>query len=127
MGVVLAVKLTAIARPDLDDLTPYGWIVGPPETFFRRYLQSLYMLRGQSAPAPPITAESNVLILDLIARNDLLGIATRNLIETDHSDRIAMLDPPGGVERGTAILTRTDDVLPRNAHDPIDALSEALG
>lgn len=68
-----------------------------------------------------------MLILAVIARSDLVGSATQNRVDTDHAGRIAMLDLPGRVERETAILPRTGDVLPRTAHDLIDALAEALG
>ena len=118
--------LTAIQRPTLDDLGPYGWIVGPAETYFRRYIQSLYTLAGRNMPEPLITASSNVLILDTIARSDLLGIATRRLIEVGHGDRIAMLSLRDQVRRETAILTRTADLLPSTAHDLIASLAEAL-
>ena len=128
-GVVVRAghPLLAIERPQLEDLAPYDWIVGPPETFFRRYLTSLYLMRSMAAPIPLVTAESNVLILDTIARTDLLGIATQCLVNVDHRDQIAMLALPDQVERETAILTRGGDLLPRTGHDLIDALASALG
>lgn len=110
----------------LKDLSEYDWISGSAETYFRRYLTSLYMARGMQPPKPVVIADSNTMILDVIARTDLLGIATQQLINVGHDERITMLRLASPVKRELAILTRTNDVLPQTGIDLISTLHVAL-
>lgn len=110
----------------LKTLSGHDWISGSAETYFRRYLNSLYTARGMQAPTPVVMADSNTLILDVIARTDLLGIATQQLINVAHADRIVMLRLDRQVRRELAILTRSNDVLPQTGSELIKALHVAL-
>lgn len=110
----------------LKALSEYAWVSGSAETYFRRYLTSLYLARGLQPPKPVVIADSNTLILDIIACTDLLGIATRQLINVGHGDRITMLKLASPVTRELAILTRSNDALPRTGIDLVSALHEAL-
>lgn len=110
----------------LKALSEFDWISGSAETYFRRYLTSLFLARGMQPPKPVVIADSNTMILDVISRTDLLGIATQQLINVGHSDEIKMLKLASPVKRELAILTRTNDVLPQTGIDLISALHVAL-
>lgn len=83
-------------------------------------------MRGLVPPVPRLTSDSSSLILDTIACTDLLGIATERMIAVEHADRVVMLDTPGRLDRTTAVLTRSDDVLPDTAQRLIKAIGEEL-
>lgn len=118
--------LTRCKKIGLADLEGYDWVRGPPETYFGRYLQGLYMAEGRPPPEPLLTLDSNALALDIVAQTDLVGIATQLMVAVEHAERIELLDTPGRLERATSIMTRIGDVLPDTATDVIDAISAAL-
>lgn len=118
--------LTTRGPLDLSDLAGHDWISGPPETYFRTHLDSLFRVNGLPPPEPRLTSDSSSLILDTIAGTDLLGFATERMISVDHRDCVTMLDAPGRIERSTAVLTRGGDVLPETAERLISAIATEL-
>jgi DNA-binding transcriptional LysR family regulator len=110
----------------LEELAEYDWVRGPPETYFRRYIEGLFLTEGRAQPAPLLTIDSSELMLDVISRTDLIGVTTERMMSVQHANRIVMLDTPAYQERTTAILTRNEDILPVIADEVIEAIGKRL-
>lgn len=110
----------------LGELAEYDWVRGPPETYFRRYIEGLFLTEGRPQTAPLLTIDSSELMLDVIARTDLVGVTTERMMSVHHADTLVMLDTPAYQERTTAILTRNEDVLPEIAEEVIQAIGDGL-
>jgi DNA-binding transcriptional LysR family regulator len=107
-------------------LAKHPWVRGAPETYFRRYIEGLFLTEGLTPPAPLFTIDSSELMLDVIARTDLFGVTTERMMSVQHSDVLTMLDTPAYQERTTALLTRNEDILPDIADEVIGEIGRGL-
>lgn len=110
----------------LAELAEHDWVRGPPESYFRRFVESLFLTEGRPQPMPLLTIDSSELMLDVIARTDLVGVTTERMMSAQHASALTMLETPAFQERTTAILTRNEDILPAIAEEVIEEIGKGL-
>ncbi len=110
----------------LADLTSHDWVAGPPETHSHRFVNSVFLTQGFSLRAPVLTIDSSELMLDVISRTNLFGIATKNMISVRHSKVLRTLETPVYQERLTTILTRNNENLPVISEEIIKKIGDGL-
>lgn len=111
----------------LKRLLNYSWVTGPNGSYFREFLNALFVTEGLTMPEPKIILDSSNLVLDVVARSDLIGISTARMITSAGAENLIMLETPGQLERETAILTRTDDTLSDPVKKVLNTLCYRLG
>jgi DNA-binding transcriptional LysR family regulator len=68
--------LTEKAKPDLDDVLAYSWIVWPQGTPVRNALETALAAAGRALPNHCVESNSSILNLTLLNNTDLVGIAS---------------------------------------------------
>ena len=103
--------LTSGPIADVGLLLNHDWVLGPPESFFRKHLNAHFIIADLPVPEPRFTTSSFDLTMSLVAKTDMIGVSINEFISLRHDGAVTMLDTPFTMDRQISVLFREGDVL----------------